>query len=129
MTRLLTHWLPVAAWMGLIFFVSNQPDLQPPGPPGMADLIADSAHFLEYLVLGLLLARATGTSERPTPLVQKAAIWFAASLYGVTDELHQGFVPGRTVSGLDVAVDALGACIGIAIAVWWERKERAPLNG
>jgi len=40
-----------------------------------------------------------------------------SSLYGVTDEYHQVFVPGRTFDVLDMAADAFGAAAG-AGATW-----------
>lgn len=38
------------------------------------------------------------------------AITFAI-LFGITDELHQFFVPGRDCSGLDVFFDGVGSCL------------------
>ncbi len=34
--------------------------------------------------------------------------------YGAMDEIHQYMVPGRTASGIDVGVDALGAVAAVA---------------
>jgi VanZ family protein len=39
-----------------------------------------------------------------------------ASLYGVFDEWHQSFVPGRYASLTDVALDVAGAVLGIWLA-------------
>jgi VanZ family protein len=39
-----------------------------------------------------------------------------ATLYAVTDELHQSFVAGRHASPLDVAIDAAGVALGLALA-------------
>ena len=36
--------------------------------------------------------------------------------YGVTDELHQSFVPGRVPSWLDIGYDTLGALFGLVVA-------------
>jgi VanZ family protein len=41
----------------------------------------------------------------------------ASALYGVSDEVHQMFVPPRTADPYDLLADVLGACAG-AIAVW-----------
>jgi len=35
-------------------------------------------------------------------------------LYGVSDEIHQIYVPGRTPDSLDVVADAVGAALGVA---------------
>ena len=38
--------------------------------------------------------------------------------YGVTDELHQAFVPGRTPDAWDVVKDFVGAVAGSAACAW-----------
>ncbi|MDR0539463.1 MAG: VanZ family protein [Spirochaetaceae bacterium] len=39
--------------------------------------------------------------------------FFAVSVYGALDELHQSFVPGREVSALDWLADTLGGAAGV----------------
>jgi VanZ family protein len=99
--------------MALIFYVSSLSD---PGlPPGaMSD---KTAHFLVYGALGgaLMRALAGGRSARMTALCVGAAMLFA-TLYGISDEIHQAFVPLRTPDWRDVVADALGALTG-AVAV------------
>lgn len=36
-------------------------------------------------------------------------------IYATTDEIHQYFIPGRSMSILDVFIDTLGLCTGIVI--------------
>ena len=58
-------------------------------------------------------------------LVQAASI---AVAYGVTDEWHQSFVPGRDADLWDVVADALGATLAIGavgVLAWWSRREPA----
>lgn len=123
----LAWWGPVFVVMGLIFTFSAIPD---PGsiPGGMSD---KSAHFLAYAALGAALTRAlvAGRASALTPGRMLAAACLA-TLYGITDEVHQAFVPGRTPDGLDVLADACGAAagvIGMAAAtrvLWWIRLRR-----
>ncbi len=50
-----------------------------------------------------------------------------ATLYAVTDELHQAFVPGRTPSVGDWVADAMGAALGAVVALGvarWARGRR-----
>ena len=47
-----------------------------------------------------------------------AGVWLFALLYGMTDEFHQQFVPGRFSSLMDIAADVAGA----VIAVWFRNK-------
>ena len=106
-SRVLSAWLPVVAWAGLIFTLSSVPDLGT-GLGGWDLLLRKLAHAAEFAVLGLLLVRALG---RPLPA------FVAGAAYAVTDEIHQAFVPGRLGSPLDVAIDAAGVAVGVALAM------------
>ncbi len=99
------NWLPVLAWAALIFALSSVPDLGT-GLGGWDLVLRKIAHAAEYAILGALLVRATG----------HAAVAFAlGTLYAVSDEFHQSFVPGRMGSPVDVAIDAVGVAIGVAL--------------
>jgi VanZ family protein len=100
-------WLPVVAWTGLIFALSSVPDLGT-GLGGWDLLLRKLAHAGEYAVLGALLLRAT---SRP------GVAFVLGTLYAVSDEIHQSFVPGRAGSPLDVALDTLGVAAGVVL---WE---------
>jgi VanZ family protein len=102
-------WAPVITYLVAIFVVSSMP--QPPEMPGG---VGDkSLHGLAYAVLGVLLVRALsgGDWARVTGRVVFVAIVLATA-YGITDELHQAFVPGRSPDPRDVVADAVGATIG-----------------
>lgn len=111
------RWLPVAAWMGGIFYLSQQSM-----PVGVANnnIAAIAAHLGLYAGLALLLywALSGGAgSHYGVPAWVLAAVAFALTvLYGVVDEVHQAFVPGRVASEADLALDAAGALIGVALA-------------
>lgn len=103
--RFLSRWLPVLVWAGLIFGLSSVPDLGT-GLGGWDLVLRKFAHAAEYAMLGALLARATG----------RVGLAFAlGTLYAVSDEIHQSFVPGRMGSSLDVAIDAVGVAIGVTL--------------
>ncbi len=106
-SRVLSAWLPVLVWAGLIFTLSSIPDLGT-GLGGWDLVLRKLAHAAEYAVLGFLLLRALGRAS--------ASFWLGAG-YAVTDEIHQAFVPGRHGSPLDVAIDAAGVAIGIALGL------------
>jgi VanZ family protein len=111
-SRVLTLWLPVIAWAGVIFALSSIPSLS--SGLGTWDLaLRKLAHVTEYAVLGTLLYRAVEREE----LALAAGIAYAAS-----DELHQHFVEGRHGSVVDVAIDAVGVAIGML--VWLRLRER-----
>lgn len=94
-------------WMALIFALSSLPGSAVPsrfGPLG---------HFVLYAVLGALYRAALDPSfERATAATAAVVL---ASVYGVTDEVHQLFVSGRTADPLDWAIDTLGALSGVLL--------------
>jgi VanZ family protein len=110
-------WLPVAAWMGVIFYLSAQPDLPHVDSGLLGKLISCGAHALEFGVLAVLLARAMDGQPRALLIAFVVAV-----LYGVSDEFHQSFVPGRTPDVLDLVCDGLGAAVGLA--VYWVVRRR-----
>jgi VanZ family protein len=108
---MVSRWLPVVVWAGVIFAFSSVPSLST--HLGTWDLVLRKlAHMSEYAVLGLLLLRATGSY---------AWAFGLAVGYACTDELHQTFVRGRHGSPVDVGIDAVGALIGLAV---WRRVRR-----
>lgn len=121
--HLLWLWLPVALDAALIFYLSSIPRL--PSPPG--PFSDKHFHFASYAVLTVLLVRALASARirNVTGRVAIAAI-VLATLYGVTDEIHQMFVPGRTAALDDLAADALGAVAAAGLLLAWAiiRRQR-----
>lgn len=129
----LSRWLPALLWMGLIFSLSAQPNLRVAPDPVWDLVIRKIGHFGVYAVLGVLLWMAL---EGRTPATSRsfalAALITAA--YAVSDEFHQGFVPGRGPSVLDVAIDVAGASFGLGLVALCcrfrtsgERGRQAPI--
>ncbi len=106
--RRLVLWGPVIVYMAVIFYLSSLS--QPPLPPQISD---KQGHSFGYAWLGLLMLRAVshGRRERVTWRTLAIAV-VLTTLYGVTDELHQWFVPGREADAHDVLADGVGAVIG-----------------
>jgi VanZ family protein len=113
----LVRWGLVLGWMALIFFLSAQPDLPHPVSGWLDLLISSGAHFLLYGFLALLLRWALGDGDRRLILAFGLAL-----LYGVSDEFHQSFVPGRVPDLLDLVSDGLGAAL--ALTVWRALRHR-----
>ena len=80
--------------------------------PELPGLTRPIAHFCLYAVLAALwpFALAPGLGMRRALPVAAAAI---SVLYAISDEIHQGYVPGRDSDPVDVVVD----CLGIATAL------------
>lgn len=70
--------------------------------------VRKSAHFLEYLVLGLLVMNCFNIDKKY--MLYSLIICL---LYSISDEVHQIFVPGRSCEALDVVIDTTGSFIGI----------------
>ena len=108
--QLAVRALAPLALMGLIYFLSAQPDLS--SGLGTLDLILRKlAHATEYALLTLLWAWALRPVTRwNVPIAAAIAVLYAAS-----DEFHQTFVEGRHGATTDVLVDAVGVAIAIAL--------------
>lgn len=115
-TRLLrgqpVRWAAVVAWMGLIFFLSAQSTL-PDLSGGRVELQDVAGHFVVYAVLALLWRWALAGVG-----VRRPGTWalVLSVLYGLSDEFHQGFVPGRNPDILDLLTDAAGAAVALGVA-------------
>jgi VanZ family protein len=102
-------WGPVALTMVLIFGLSSIPDLSTPG-----EISDKTAHSLAYGVLSLLMFRAlAGGQLKGLTITTAVAAVLLTTMYGLSDELHQMFVPGRTADLADVGADAVGAIYGV----------------
>jgi len=106
----LKFWLPVYVYAAIIFIFSSQ-SITTFGPSIF--LLDKLLHVFEYAILGYLLARAAGCSSNQA-LKAHFRIFAVClgALYGVSDEFHQYFVPGREVEVLDVLSDGAGALLG-----------------
>ena len=78
--------------------------------------IRKAAHVTEYLILALLLVRALRTEGLRGGALAATAVLIGVA-YAALDETHQAFVPSRTASPGDVAVDAIGVLAGVGLAV------------
>lgn len=82
--------------------------------------VRKAAHFCEYALLGLLaylLLRSYG-------LCRWQLAWLLVTLYAVTDEVHQMFLPGRSAQPADVLLDSLGALFGVMLVKWIDYLRR-----
>jgi len=75
-------------------------------------LVRNIAHYIEYGALGICLAAAMTTTRIKKFLKVVFAI-LIGSLYSLSDEIHQKFVPGRSFGYDDLLHDNIGLFIGI----------------
>lgn len=122
----LLRMVPVVVAMGTIFFLSHQPgdSLSLPEIPGMDKV----AHMAAYGFLAATLLVAFSDEQKQTK--PKRVLWFTvlfSVLYGISDEFHQSFIPGRSSSFFDVLADCAGATL--TAALWFRWRKRIAMIG
>ena len=124
--QLFWYWGPVLAYAFLIFFLSSQ---STPSQyiPGLLQGISDKIlHALEYGLLAILLYRAlTHTIDTKWPMTLSI---FMALGYGLSDEIHQWFVPQRESDIFDVLADGFGASLLVFAWVFVTEKFHKPTS-
>jgi hypothetical protein len=107
-------WAPVVLQLALIFAASSIPNLQQL-PGGMSD---KSGHSIGYALLSVVLLRAFARGRLAGVTWRAGLVAIVlATMYGVSDEWHQSFVPGRSPDRYDVLADCIGATLGVALAL------------
>lgn len=109
----LRPWLWPALLGSAIFYASSCSRVAGPSLAG----IDKAEHFLIYGLLGTLLARVPAVAN-----TKGLGVWtgvILASVFGITDEIHQSFTPGRSVEFADWCSDTLGAALAVAVYARW----------
>lgn len=113
--------VPVTVVMGTIFFLSHQPGdrLSLPPLPGFDKL----AHTIAYGLLAgtvlFALSEHLKSTESRRVMLFTVVVCF---LYGISDEFHQSFIPGRSTSVYDLFADCGGAAMACALWVRWRKR-------
>jgi VanZ family protein len=140
----LWRYAPLLAWMAFIFFASTVqfsasntsriirpvllwlfPDISEERLTFIHFIIRKLAHLTEYAILALLAARVFITSSQHS-LKRR---WFLFSLllvsvYALSDEFHQSFIPARTGTIYDSLIDITGGLIALVLLALWRRVQR-----
>lgn len=115
--QIVRYWMPVVGYCLLIFFQSAYPAFSHTPNVPYFDKIA---HGCIYAVLGFLCYRALRTlpgADRTVTIFFFSTL--LATLYGVSDEIHQMFVVSRSAEFLDAIADLIGSIFGAAAAWGW----------
>ena len=111
------YWLPLIAYCVFVYIQSSYP--APESLPSF-DFSDKLYHFAGYALMGILFYRAYHTlplKNNTSMLILLSMI--SAALYGISDEIHQSFVPYRDGNLLDAVADALGGVGGVYFYYLW----------
>ncbi len=109
--NILFRWLPLFIYCALIFIQSSYPGLK--HIPKIA-FMDKYLHFAGYAILGILFFRAYMTLPFRDRLVLISLLSIASStMYGISDEIHQYYVPYRNADVLDAVANFVGSCTGV----------------
>jgi VanZ family protein len=117
-SQILHRWLPALLMMLIIFIFSARPSSELPSFEWADRIVKKGGHMIGYAVLTVSYWRALSFQRERWWLA-----WSMAVLYAMTDEFHQSFVPGRSMSVWDVLIfDNVGALIGIVFLSRYKRQ-------
>ena len=116
--------------MGVLYWLSSLPGTPLPDDPALYSLfhwvppsVQNALHVPAYAALAWAWCWALGAWLR-VPAAVAIVACAIASAYGVFDEWHQSFVPGRFASLTDVTLDIAGAVLGVWLAAWMGSRAR-----
>jgi VanZ family protein len=104
------YWLPFLLWAVIIYSFSSNPTVSTSEVHWQDFVIKKTAHVIEYFIFTLLLYRAL----RQSKIKNRRAVFLAilvAFVYGMSDEFHQSFTPGREPKIRDVLIDTSGSLL------------------
>jgi VanZ family protein len=123
------HYLPALIWSVVILAFTSIPDLT---PPSLGFTWQDKfEHFTAYAIFGGAITYANIRSNKHWILL--GAVVFC-SLFGILDEIHQHWIPGRSTDPYDWIADTAGALLGGYVILimrkiwlgWLKAKTAAP---
>ncbi|WP_072210998.1 VanZ family protein [Candidatus Kryptobacter tengchongensis] len=108
MKNFLKYQFPAFAWMGIIFILSSIPGNYFPEQP--FDLFDKLVHACLFGILTYLIYRGFQYQDKSAFFknFSIAIAFLICVIYGIIDELHQEYVPGRSPDITDALADILG---------------------
>ena len=119
---LLIYWFPLIIYCLAIYIQSGRPS---PDQIPSVHFLDKILHFGAYGLLGVLFFRAYQTL--PLKDRKNLLILFSigsATLYGISDEIHQYFVPFREADILDVVANTMGSICGVYFYHLWKVQKK-----
>ena len=112
------YWVPAVLWMGVVFFLSTLPESATPGRGILPDKVC---HAGEYFILALLVLVALQRTTRAGFLTSFWITFAWVAAYGLSDEIHQLYVPTRQFDVGDIVADVCGAVV-LFFILWLLQK-------
>lgn len=127
MLKLIIRVLPFL-YMAAVWVMSSMPADAIVELPKWDSIVKESLHLVEFGILYVLLFLAALSIKGVSPKLNLLFI-LVSSLYGLSDEIHQYFVPYRSATVIDVVKDV----IGVLVASWvlfgaYQKKRLAKLG-
>jgi VanZ family protein len=116
-----------AAWGCFLLAVTSWPN--PPAVEAGGFPLDKLTHFLLYAVEALLLHRAIRWKGRSGIAMSRVmAIVGTMAVWGMLDEAHQEWIPGRVMDTGDLVADVTGAAVGAVLGetIARRREEESP---
>jgi VanZ family protein len=142
--NLVRAWWPAVVWIGLIAFESSDFFSSEHTGSMLYNLLTHlfgkinfyhflvfhhylrkTGHVVGYGMLSLLLLRGwRATLGQVRPLLLRAALlsWLGTAFVAALDEWHQSYIPSRTGTIWDVALDSVAGVIFLVVAYFWLRQ-------
>ena len=119
--KFLIYWFPLIIYCLAIYSQSDRP-----GPELIPDVrfLDKFLHFGAYGLLGILFFRAY--ESLPLKNFKNLLIFISiasAALYGISDEIHQYFVPSRHADVMDVIANTIGSICGVYLYYRWKTQK------
>ena len=112
-SRFIKYWVPVIVVCTAIFTSSS---IEEPVVEVEVRYFDKFVHLATYAILGYFVLRALREYQFNLSGISLLIVAIAlTTFYGIADEIHQSYVPGRITSVADVVFDFFGSLLGTFI--------------
>ncbi len=120
--KVLLVYTPLVLYWIVLFAATSFPTIKVP----TTDVSDKGYHFTGYFVLGVLLNLTLIFQNKYLSLKRKNALYtvLIGSIYGIFDEVHQYFIPGRSMEFLDFVADFSGLVLAVVFVLFLLRLNR-----
>jgi len=120
--KVLLVYTPLVLYWIVLLAATSFPTIDVP----TTDVSDKTYHFTAYFGLGVLLNLTLVFQNKYLTLKRKNAFYtvLIGSIYGIFDEVHQYFIPGRSMEFLDFVADFFGLVLAVLFVLFLLRLFR-----